>query len=215
MKNKISVMMLAILTAFASPVLAVDDAAKTAELLAAKKAELNGHEWEVKLSSAADPKKITGTDILVFKDLKFESKEMVAKGFNITNYTISLQEGGPTVWETMQSDDKGQSIFWRGEWEGESMRGVMSKQSGNGKNEDYYFSSVSSKVIADTPKEEPKAEEAAAPAEEAAVPALADAAAPAAEQAAAVVEEAAPVAEEAAAPAAEVEQPKKKKKGWF
>lgn len=202
--RKISLIMLVLMMAGFSgvPAQAAEDPAKTAELLAAKKAELNGHEWEVKLSSAAAPKEVTGTDVLIFKDQKFESKEMSAKGYNTTNYTISLQDGGPTVWETMQSDDKGHSIFWRGEWEGESMRGVMSKQSGDGKNEDYYFSSVSSKAVADTPKEEPKAAEAAPV--EAAAAAVEQAAAPAVEAAAAAVPAAAPAAEE-----------KPKKKGWF
>lgn len=182
------------------------DAAKQQELLNKKKTELNGHEWDIKLSSTVDPKKVTGTDTLIFKDMKFESKAMTAKGYNSTNYTISLQDGGgPTVWETMQSDDKGNSVFWRGEWEGEAMRGVMSKQAG-GKSDDYYFSSVSSKAVADTPKEEPKAKPAPVPAAEKPAPKAAEKA----------VEKAAAPSAVAAAPApVKQEAPKKKKKGWF
>ena len=181
-----------------------------AKLLADKKAELNGHEWEMKLLPAADPKNGTPlTDTLVFKDMKFESKAMTEKGYKTTNYTISLQDGGPSVWETMQSADSGPSIFWRGEWEGESMKGVMSKQNADGKNEDYYFSSVSSKVVADTPKVEPSA--VPAPAEDAA------AAAPVVEEPKKVEAAAVPIVEAKKAEATQAvtkEQDKKKKK-WF
>lgn len=128
------------------PLHAANDAEEQLKKIAEKKAELNNHEWEVSLSSPAAKGEVA-TDVLVFKGQQFESKSMTAKGYKPTNYTVSLQEGGPTVWETMQSTDKGEPVFWRGEWEGESMRGVMSKQVGEGKNEDYYFSSTSSKAI--------------------------------------------------------------------
>ncbi len=121
--------MVAFLAGFSTPVFAAEDAAAQQELLAAKKAELNGHEWDINLTSAADKSK-SDTDTLVFKEMKFDSKAMTSQGFNSTNYTISLQEGGPTVWETMQSTESGNPVFWRGEWEGDSMKGVMSKQIG-------------------------------------------------------------------------------------
>lgn len=181
----------------------------TAKILAEKKAELNGHEWDIKLVPAADPKNGTPTtDVLVFKDMKFEAKEMSGDGYKPTNYTISLQEGGPSVWETMQSNDSGPSIFWRGEWEGESMRGVMSKQKSDGSNESFYFSSVSSKVVADTPKVEEVAVPAAAPEAVPAAETAVDAVTEVPAEVPAVVEE---TKEEAAKP---VEEPKKKK-GWF
>lgn len=176
-----------------------------AKVLAEKKAELNGHEWEIKLVPSSDPKNGKQTaDVLVFKDMKFEAKGMTGDGYNPTNYTISLQEGGPTVWESMQSSDSGPTVFWRGEWEGDAMKGVMSKQKADGTNDSFYFSSVSSKVVADTPKVEEV------------VPAPADVAAEtvegASEEITAVdvpaVPEAAPVVEE------KKEEPKKKK-GWF
>jgi hypothetical protein len=201
------------LTAFGTSAFAKDDAAKMQEELQAKKAELNGHEWEVKLTSGS---KQVGTDTLVFKDMKFESKEMTGKGFNTTNYTISLQEGGPTVWETMQSDEKGAVVFWRGEWEGENMHGMMSKQK-NGKNEDFYFSSLGSKEI---PKETPKVEASPSAEPDSAGEAVGQAVEEAkegTEAAPAQVEQAAnePAVQEAAQPAQEEVTEKPKKKGWF
>ncbi len=183
------------------------------KLLAEKKAELNGHEWDITLVPASDPKNGARTsDVLVFKDMKFEAKGMVSGGYKPTNYTISLQEGGPSVWETMQSSDSGPAIFWRGEWEGESMRGVMSKQKTDGTNDSFYFSSVSSKVVADTPKVE----------EVVPVPVPAAEAVPAVESVTAVVEEVKAVetsevpavVEEKTEEAAPAEA-SKKKKGWF
>ncbi len=182
---------------------AKDAAALQAELLAAKKAELNNHEWEVRLTPTTG-KGAPMTDVLIFKGQQFESENMTKKGYKPTNYTVSLQEGGPTVWETMQSTESGQPVFWRGEWEGMSMKGVMSKQLGEGKNEDYYFSSLGSKEI----KEEPKVEEPAPAVEEDAAPAETI---PAEE---AAIEEKAPEVP-AAAPVESVPAAPKKKKWGF
>lgn len=183
------------------PAQAANDAAKQLELIAAKKAELNNNEWDVKMTPAGKGDPIL--DVLIFKGQQFESKNMTNKGYKPTNYTVSLQEGGPTVWETMQSTDKGEPVFWRGEWEGASMKGVMSKQIGEGKNEDYYFSSTGSKAIEEVVEPVVEAvEEAGAKVEEAA------------EEGAAAIHEAAAKAEEKLAELPVEEQPKKKK-GWF
>lgn len=215
-KNKLAWMMMA--AALVMPFAAgIAYAADDAEAIAAKRAELNDHEWQVKVMAAANKENVT-EDTLIFKDQMFESKSAIEKGYKPTNYTVSLQEGGPTVWETMQSIENDKVVFWRGEWEGESMRGVMSKQVGEGKSEDYYFSSISSKAIEKAP--EPVKEEAApeaadaVPAPEAVQAAASEAAAPAVEAAAAPVEE---VKEAVQAQVEEVKQetPKKKKKWGF
>ncbi len=199
---------------------AADPVKAQAEMIEAKKKELNGHEWEIKVTSSADKTKIT-TDTLYFRDMKFESKNMTAQGYNTTNYTIALQEGGPSVWETMQSNDKGMAVFWRAEWQGDSMHGLMSKQVGEGKNEDYFFASVTSKEIpAETPKpveevpaavtaETAAADQAAAPATDAPAEAV-----KAVEAAAAEVKAEAPKVEAEVKAAVKEEKPKKKK-GWF
>ncbi len=220
----IAVVLAGLSTGHAGMVFAADSAQEQAAKIEAKKKELNGHEWEVKMTSSADKTK-SSTDTLIFRDMKFESKNMTSQGYNITNYTISLQEGGPSVWETMQSNEKGNAVFWRAEWEGEAMHGLMSKQVGEGKNDDYFFSSINSKEI---PAETPK------PVEEAPAPAAVEAPAvnaPAVEAPKAdLPEQASEVAKEAVAeagskaaevkaavppaPPAAAEKPKKKK-GWF
>lgn len=207
-KNKFMILTAVVSMVFLAPGLSY--AADQAELLAQKKAELNGHEWQVKVVPAANPKGgDSSEDTLIFKDMKFESTKMTAKGFPSTNYTITLQEGGPSVFETMQSDDKGAVINWRGEWEGERMNGVMSKQS-EGKSEDFYFSSLSSKAIV----EPPKVEVPAVPAE---AEAAADAATGVPAAAAEAVEQVNEEVKAAEVPAAETPAPEapKKKKGWF
>lgn len=212
MKSKIKFAAAALMVAafFLTPQVsfAAKDVKDEAKLLAEKKAELNGHEWDVKLVPAADPKKGTPVeDTLVFKDMKFESKGNASKGFVSTNYTITLQEGGPSVWETMQSNDKGETVNWRGEWEGDAMHGVMSKQSG-GKNEDFYFNSVGSKAI---PAETPKPEEAAPASAEAAQGSVPADAGQAVAEAPAVKENV--QAQETPQPPSESKDKKKKK--WF
>ena len=193
-------MLLQIPAAYAGP-------ADVQEMLKLKKTEIDGHEWAIKLNPASG-KGTPVEDKILFKDSRFQSEKLTKEGYNPTNFTLSLQEGGPTIWETMQQNEKGQTIFWRGEWEGETMRGVMSKQVGEGKSEDYYFSSTGTKPIE-------KVVEEAIPAE---VPAAAEAVPAAVEEAAAPAAEAAVEAVPAAAAPA-VEAPKEeaapKKKKWF
>ena len=140
------------------------------------------------------------------------------EGFKPTNLTLTVEEGAPVVWETMQTNDKGKVVFWRGEWEGETMHGMVSRQLGEGKNEDSYFSSTSHKKMDAAPVAEeaavaPAAEETAAPAAEAAD--TMDEGAASEEQ----VTDTAAMSDEETAPAAEEAQPesdaKPKKKGWF
>jgi hypothetical protein len=192
-KNMKKGVLLAVLMSFFALQLPALAAQSQEEQLKAKKEELNGTEWNVNVTSAADKTK-SHPDTLKFQDGRFESAKLKADGFNSTNYTLTLQEGGPTVFETMQSHENGAVVFWRGEWDGESMRGLLSKQK-DGKSEDSYFSSTTKQDIAkssvvETPKEE--------------VPAVEPETEPADETAAPVEEKPAPAKEEP-----------KKKKGWF
>ena len=134
----------------------------------AKKAELNGSQWEV-LVTSSDGKNKDAKDTLVFQNGQVTLKGFAEQGFNTTNYTITVPEGdGMTVWETMQTSPKEGVVFIRGEWKGDEMRGIISQQLEGGKtNKDYTFKTASKVAIdpmsEDKKKAEAKAKEAATP----------------------------------------------------
>lgn len=132
-----------------------------------KKLEINGSEWQVQVTMQGGAKGTLGTeDILRFQDGRFTSKSSENRGYTATNYTLTVSdaETGPTVWETMQTNDKGEITFWRGEWIEKSMSGAINRQLGEEKgNEEYSFSSSAMKSIPPSSSEE-KEEEVSAPA---------------------------------------------------
>src|SRR3989338_7888538 len=106
-----------------------------------KRSELNGSRWEITIKPQAGKGSLPGSDTLTFQDLKFTSKNTAKMNFPSTNYTLTLQEGGPTIWETMQTGldrEKDGVIFWRGEWKDDVMAGVIVRQLEAG-SEDYSF----------------------------------------------------------------------------
>lgn len=136
---------------------------ETRKKIEEKKKELNGGEWQVTITSMAKKGALNGPDVLTFQDNVFQSKSSSGSGFTPTNYTLTVSESdtGPTVWETMQTSGKGEVMFWRGEWLGKNMTGVITRQLEEGKTEEYSFSSSSMKEIPETSEseEEPKEEE--------------------------------------------------------
>ncbi len=118
-----------------------------------KKAELNGTSWDVEIKSNSGKGILSGKDTLTFQDERFRSQKAEKNGYAATNYTLTVQENGPTIWETMQTSKDGEATFWRGEWKEDVMSGVISRQITEGKqtsNEDYNFSSSSKKAVPKT-----------------------------------------------------------------
>ncbi|GEM_PF-1915710 len=140
--------------AYAEP----SEEAKRAEMrkkVEAKKLDLNGTQWEITVNPQGGTKgNLAGGDTLKFQDGRFLSENFSKLGFQATNYTITIPEVGPAFWETMQSAEKGLVTFWRGEWDGDTMSGVISRQLPEGKNEDYYFTSSARVKIFPTSAEE-------------------------------------------------------------
>ncbi len=105
-----------------------------------------------------------GSDVLTFSEGKVSAKEILAKGYQQSNCTITTQEDGTVVWETMQANEKGDILFWRGELKDNFMQGMISMQTKDGKNQDIAFTTVApkgteqkiapekSKEIKETPK---------------------------------------------------------------
>ncbi len=113
-----------------------------------KRKQINNTQWNISLSlmgAKSKPKQ----DVLIFEENRFYAEKTSREGFNATNYTISIQDDGVTVWETMQTAEEGRINFWRGEIpeDMKTMRGIVSKQLPDGTRENYSFISQSKNII--------------------------------------------------------------------
>jgi hypothetical protein len=149
-------------TSKATKVKATSDNKKKEALTQARSA-LNNSNWSVSFTGDL-PKGMAPTDDLTFKDNQFSSALFSGQGFCPTNFSLTMQDDGVVVFETMQTSEKDGTLFWRGELDadGKSMKGMFSHVLADQSSQDVYFSGN-------------KASEAAA----AAAPATAAAAAPA------------------------------------
>jgi len=89
---------------------------------------LSGTSWEIQIRAVTERGEVIQRDRLEFRGGKVTSSQLGAQGFAPSNYTMSVQENGTVVWETMQANKAGAVVCWRGEWVGETMRGVMTRQ---------------------------------------------------------------------------------------
>jgi REP element-mobilizing transposase RayT len=88
--------------------------------------QLSGTAWDIQLRGQADG--AARQDRLTFENGQVRSRLLGAQGVAPSNYTLSTQADGSVVWETMQTDAAGAVICWRGEWRGQVMRGMITRQ---------------------------------------------------------------------------------------
>ncbi|MCX5708001.1 MAG: hypothetical protein NTY14_03350, partial [Candidatus Omnitrophica bacterium] len=105
-------------------------------------------EWPIDLTlmTAKGKKEI---DAISFTNNQVAIAGFVKKGFPTTNFTLTVQEDGSVIWETMQTSEKSGIAFWRGELDSKMqvMRGVVSHQIDANKKLDYSFVSTARKNI--------------------------------------------------------------------
>ncbi|MFH1339065.1 MAG: hypothetical protein ABIH40_04425 [Candidatus Omnitrophota bacterium] len=117
-------------------------------LLEKKQKLLNNTEWEIELSPLSGKGK-KESDTLTFSNNQVSSKDLIRRGFSASNYTLSMQDDGNVVWETMQSSEKAGIAFWRGEIDPnvERMQGILSHRIDDKTTRDNTFVSVGKKAI--------------------------------------------------------------------
>ena len=114
-----------------------------------KRVELESTEWQVSLVSK-DLKSKPENDTFVFQNGQFKSENRAKKGFNPTNYTVTIPDvdDASATFETMQSGKEGH-IFIKGVWTKDSMEGQIIEQSEDNKSsKEYYFSKAKMTKIA-------------------------------------------------------------------
>lgn len=126
-----------------------DEALKAKRAVAQKKLnELNNTEWAIELLPMTGKGK-KETDTVTFKNNQVGIAGFAKKGFSFTNFTLTVQEDGVVIWETMQTSEKTGIAFWRGEFDSklQTMRGVVSHQVDQKNKQDYSFISAAKKNI--------------------------------------------------------------------
>ncbi|HOW42458.1 MAG TPA: hypothetical protein P5110_03315 [Candidatus Omnitrophota bacterium] len=118
------------------------------EQIQRKAGELNNTEWQIELTPLSGKGK-KETDVVTFSNNQVVIGNYLKKGFVATNYTVSIQDDGTGVWETMQSSEKAGTAFWRGEMDKtmQVMRGILSYQVDDKTKHDYSFISTARKSI--------------------------------------------------------------------
>jgi REP element-mobilizing transposase RayT len=107
-----------------------------------KNPDLNGTIWEVELV-AVDPdgKEHTIKDKIHFSGKAFQSNYFSSQGFSDSNYSVTVHENGVITWETMQKNEKGETVTWRGDLSGQKMEGIMQYQPSEQNSQDFWFMS--------------------------------------------------------------------------
>jgi hypothetical protein len=113
-----------------------------AELEAKARETLNKKEWQISVTPIGNTKAKPEGDTLIFYASLVSSKRFAAKGFIESNYTLRTLQDGTVIWETMQKNNKGEIVFWKGELRGETMVGVLSFHPKKGGNEDFSFTTA-------------------------------------------------------------------------
>jgi hypothetical protein len=118
------------------------------EIVKKKMAQLNDTEWQLELTPITGKGK-KEADVATFKNNQVVLANFSKKGFPATNLTLTVQDDGSVVWETMQTSEKNGMCFWRGEMDKTmmTMRGVVSNRIDDKTKLDYSFASTARKVL--------------------------------------------------------------------
>ncbi len=87
--------------------------------------ELDGTAWRVDMVAlpAGKSNEILH-DTLHFTEGLVWSQRSAELGFKPARYTVLVRPGSVTTWETQMSDGRGNVTTWRGDWQGDVMKGV-------------------------------------------------------------------------------------------
>lgn len=105
--------------------------------------QLNNQGWTVNLVQQGSKKPKAEIDILTFSGQGVVSQFLSAKGFGGSQFSLSIQDDGSAVWETVQRTENEDIAALRGELRGGAMNGTISIRYKNGMAETYSFSASS------------------------------------------------------------------------
>jgi hypothetical protein len=109
--------------------------AKAREILIAR-------DWMLYLTSVDGNKVMMDTDVVMFSDGKFSSRNFSTRGYAPSNFTITVGAEGLISWEVTQAADNGDIACWKGQLRDDVMRGIVSLNTLKGQLQDFYFSNT-------------------------------------------------------------------------
>jgi REP element-mobilizing transposase RayT len=122
---------------------ALEDLKREREKALKLEKEIEGYEWKIRLIQIGGPRlKYNPSDTIIIKGNLMSSANMQKAGFANSRYSKRELKNGKVVWETIQTNARGEKVSWRGEWDGKLMRGVFSWQGNDGVVRDFSFVSV-------------------------------------------------------------------------
>jgi len=136
---------------YAKPLTTDEKAKRKKEVIAM----LSGTTWDVELFPMDDPKKKQIKDVVSFENGKLKSKTFAVEGYSESNLTVTIEDDGKAIWETMQSHTAKGPIFWRGELAEKAVNGVLSRQNKDGSTEAYSLRGVQSGTFVAAPVKAP------------------------------------------------------------
>lgn len=114
--------------------------------------ELDGTVWEIE-TVPAPRGGVIRKDHIRFKNGRFESETLAAKSFRSSNYFLVPQGGRVMLWQSAQSNPSGDTVTWRGTWQGDAMKGTLTMKNPGGE-QSYSFFSVKWSFAAEQARQE-------------------------------------------------------------
>ncbi|MCX5693111.1 MAG: transposase [Candidatus Omnitrophica bacterium] len=109
--------------------------------------EIEGFAWKIGLTqttgaSIGFPKE----DVIYFENGQYTSTILAQNGFSNSSYTKTDLKNGVIIWRTIQANEKGETVSWRGEWDGSTMKGMMNMHLIDGAIRDFSFVSTGGRM---------------------------------------------------------------------
>lgn len=109
--------------------------------------EIEGYAWIIELRQIGGPSAdFAAVDTIFFENNQLHSVNLDKEDFSASNYSKRDLRNGNIVWETIQTNKQGDAASWRGEWNGEIMKGILSMRSTNGIMKDFSFTATGEKM---------------------------------------------------------------------
>lgn len=101
--------------------------------------EIDGTSWQIEL---VDPKNgALQNDTITFEGGRFYSKNLAAQGYSEANYLLIPKSRGVFQWQSVQTNEANETIYWQGLWQGDAMKGQMTLRAGSKESVYSFYSS--------------------------------------------------------------------------
>ncbi len=104
--------------------------------------QLDAQSWTIYLTMQGAKKPRVETDLLTFTADSVTSQNLLAKGYTGSNISLTAQEDGTTVFETVQRTEDGSMAMWRGRLSGNKLTGIVNMRSKEGQSDIYSFTTI-------------------------------------------------------------------------